>query len=438
MKELKLKFMKYVSLNVIGMIGLSCYILADTFFVAEALGTVGIAALNFSISIFSILQGIGLMIGIGGATDFSISKQEKSNSNNKSFTHAIVIGAVASFIFIIVAIFFTKQLGILLGADEATLPLIQVYLTTILSFSPFFILNNILLAFIRNDKNPKLSMIAMLVSSFSNIVLDYIFMFPLSMGIFGAALATGLSPIISLCILSSHFISKKQSFHLAKCKIHFSRVLRIISLGFSSFVGELASAIALITFNLIILKIEGNVGVAAYGIVANVALIATAIFVGISQGVQPLASKYYSKKDMISVNLILKYTIITSIIVSAAIYIVIYSNRNIIISMFNSENNKQLATLASVGIKIYFIGYIFAGINIISAAFFSATSKAKEAMIVSTLRSCVILIPIVLIFSMIFKMNGVWLSFVITELIVCIITVIFLYSLKDKNRMIQY
>ncbi|EGT3617484.1 MATE family efflux transporter, partial [Clostridium perfringens] len=313
MKELKLKFMKYVSLNVMGMIGLSCYILADTFFVAEALGTVGIAALNFSISIFSILQGIGLMIGIGGATDFSISKEEKSNSNNKSFTHAIVIGALASLIFIIVAIFFTKQLGILLGADETTLPLTQVYLTTILSFSPFFILNNILLAFIRNDKNPKLSMIAMLVSSFSNIILDYIFMFPLSMGIFGAALATGLSPIISLCILSSHFIFKKQSFHLAKCKIHFRRILRIISLGFSSFVGELASAIALITFNLIILKIEGNVGVAAYGIVANVALIATAIFVGISQGVQPLASKYYSKKDMLSVNLILKYTIITSI-----------------------------------------------------------------------------------------------------------------------------
>lgn len=424
MKELKLNFIKYVSLNVIGMIGLSCYILADTFFVSEALGTVGIAALNFSISIFSILQGTGLMIGIGGATDFSITKQEEKITKSKSFTYSIVMGIGASIIFIIIAIFFTKQLGVFLGADEVTLPLTQVYLTTILIFSPFFILNNILLAFIRNDKNPKLSMIAMLISSFSNIILDYIFMFPFSMGIFGAAFATGLSPIISLCILSTHFILKKQSFHIVRCKIYFSRMLKIISLGFSSFIGELASAISLITFNLIILKIEGNTGVASYGIVANVALVATAIFVGISQGMQPLASKYYSKRDMISVNLLFKYTVITSIIVSTIIYIVILSNRDVIIATFNSENNKQLSILASSGIKIYFIGYIFAGINIISATFFSSTSKPKDAMIISILRSCLLLVPIAFILSSIFQMNGVWFAFLITEFTVFIVTVI--------------
>lgn len=116
------------------------------------------------------------------------------------------------------------------------------------------------------------------------------------MGIFGAAFATALSPIISLCILSIHFIKKKQSFHIVKAKVIFADIRRIIALGFSSFIGELASAISLITFNLIILKLEGNMGVSAYGIVANVALIAIAIFVGISQGIQPLVSKYYGKK----------------------------------------------------------------------------------------------------------------------------------------------
>lgn len=430
MEKVKSNFIKYVSLNVIGMIGVSCYILADTFFIAKALGTAGLASINLSISIFSIMQGMGLMIGIGGATDFSIRKQLDKDQSNKSFMQSIYIGAFVSLIFIIIAMFFTVPLSRLLGADKTTLPLTKTYLTTVLSFAPFFILNNILLAFIRNDHNPKLSMIAMIVSSLANIVLDYIFMFPFSMGMFGAAFATGLSPIISLGILSTHFISKKQSFHLIRCKVQVERILRIMSLGFSSFIGELASAISLITFNLIILKIEGNTGVAAYGIIANIALVATAIFVGIAQGLQPLASDYYSKGSFRSVNRILRYAIMSALMFSVVIYGTIFIFANPIVSLFNSENNIQLNLLAVEGVKLYFIGYLFAGINIVAAAFLSATSNAKEAMVISILRSCMILIPSVLIFSILFDMTGVWSSFVITELLVFVLTMIFLKRRK--------
>lgn len=430
MEKVKSNFIKYVSLNVIGMIGVSCYILADTFFIAKALGTAGLASINLSISIFSIMQGMGLMIGIGGATDFSIRKQLDKDQSNKSFMQSIYFGAFVSIIFIIIAMFFTVPLSRLLGADKTTLPLTKTYLTTVLSFAPFFILNNILLAFIRNDHNPKLSMIAMIVSSLANIVLDYIFMFPFSMGMFGAAFATGLSPIISLGILSTHFISKKQSFHLIRCKVQVERILRIMSLGFSSFIGELASAISLITFNLIILKIEGNTGVAAYGIIANIALVATAIFVGIAQGLQPLASDYYSKGSFRSVNRILRYAIMSALMFSVVIYGTIFIFANPIVSLFNSENNIQLNLLAVEGVKLYFIGYLFAGINIVAAAFLSATSNAKEAMVISILRSCMILIPSVLIFSILFDMTGVWSSFVITELLVFVLTMIFLNRRK--------
>lgn len=433
MKEIKNIFLKYVSLNVIGTIGLSCYILADTFFVSKALGDIGLASLNFSISIFSIMQGIGLMIGIGGATDYSIKKQQRDNSNNTAFTYSLVMGAIMSLIFIIIAIFFIEPLSKFLGADKITLPLTKTYLTTILSFSPFFILNNILLAFIRNDNDPKLSMIAMLVSSFSNIILDYVFMFPFSMGIFGAAFATALSPIISLGILSIHFIKKKHSFHIVKAKIIFADVRRIIALGFSSFIGELASAISLITFNLIILKLEGNTGVAAYGIVANVALIATAIFVGISQGIQPLVSKYYGKKDKKHVNDILRYSIITTLTLEVLIYSCIYIFTNRIVIIFNSQSNTQLSIIASQGMIIYFLGYLFAGINIVSSAFFSSISNTKQAMIISILRSCLILIPVVYIFSVMFNMKGVWLSFLATEFIVFIINSIFFVKYFRKQ-----
>lgn len=432
MKKLKVKFMKYVSLNVMGMIGISCYILADTLFVSKALGTVGLASLNFSIPVFSIIQGIGLMIGIGGATDYSINEQQKI-SNNTSFTQSLYLGGIMSIVFVLLGGFFAKDLSTLLGADEATLSLTKTYLTTIMLFAPFFICNNILLAFIRNDNNPKLSMIAMLTSSLANIILDYVFMFPFSMGIFGAALATSLSPIISLCILSTHFTQKNQNIHFVKSKILFSKIYHIMTLGLSSLIGELTSAISLITFNLIILRIDGNTGVAAYGIVANVALIATSIFTGISQGIQPLSSEYYGRGDMTLVNRILRYSMTTTIIFAVLIYTIVCIFTNDIVAIFNSEQNIKLMMIASQGMKIYFLGYLFAGINIVSSAFFSSISKAKQGMIISILRSALILIPAVLLLSIFFKMDGIWYSFVITELAVVIINSIFLQDFKLRT-----
>lgn len=432
MRELRLKFMKYVSLNIMGMIGISCYILADTLFVSKALGTVGLASLNFSIPVFSIIQGIGLMIGIGGATQHSINEQQK-DSNNTSFTQSIYFGGIMSILFIIIGAFFVSKLAILLGADKSTFALTKTYLTTLLFFSPFFIFNNIFLAFIRNDNNPKLSMIAMLVSSFANIVLDYVFMFPFNMGIFGAAFATCLSPIISLCILSLHIIKKKQKFHFVKSKILFSNIYKIITLGFSSLIGELTSAISLITFNLIIVKIGGNTGVAAYGIVANVALIATSIFTGVSQGIQPLLSEYYGKGEMTLVKKTFDYSMITALIFEITIYAIIYLLTNDIVAIFNSEHNLELATIAATGMRTYFIGYLFAGINIVSCAFFSSISKVKEAMILSISRSCIILIPAIFILSILFKMNGIWFAFVVTELIVLVINIGFMV----KNKILR-
>lgn len=419
MNSLKSDFTKYVSLNVAGMVGMSCYILADTFFVAKAMGAAGLAALNFSIAVFSLMQGFGLMLGMGGATDFSIHKQERDNDDDHSFfVHALVLGGAVSLLFLLIAAFFTAPLGRLLGADEITLPLTRAYLTVVLSFAPFFTLNHILLAFVRNDKNPRLSMVAMLVSSFANIVLDYFFMFPLSMGMAGAALATGLSPIISLCILSAHFIRKRNSFHLRRCALRLKTALRVMSLGVSSLIGELASAISLIVFNLIILGLAGNTGVAAYGVVANIALIATAIFVGVSQGIQPLVSKYYARGDALAVRFLLRRALCLSLLIFAALYLTVFFFAGPIASVFNSEGNAQLAALAVDGLRLYFPGYLFAGLNIISAAFLSATASAAKGTLVALFRSCAILVPLVLLLSALFGMSGVWLAFPATELAV--------------------
>ena len=176
-KSLVKDFSKYVSLNILGMIGVSFYILADTYYIAKALGATGIAALNFAIPVFSIILGIGLMIGIGGAARFGILKSRNKHKEAEAvFAGALKLGTLAGLLFAVLGLFGSKALSSILGADAVTLPLTHAYMATIMVFAPFFILNNTVLAFVRNDNNPRLAMLAMIGGSVSNVILDYIFL----------------------------------------------------------------------------------------------------------------------------------------------------------------------------------------------------------------------------------------------------------------------
>ena len=211
------EFIRYSSFNVLGMLGLSCYILADTYFVSRGLGTNGLAALNLAIPVYSFLHGSGLMIGMGGGAKYSIQKSLKTKKDaNQTFSNAIMLAAAAAAVFCVLGTFFASPIVFLLGADAEIDQMAVSYLQTVLNFAPAFLLNNVLLCFVRNDGAPQLSMAAMIGGSLANIVLDYVFIFPCDMGMFGAALATGLAPIISIMILSPFLYKEKMDFILQR------------------------------------------------------------------------------------------------------------------------------------------------------------------------------------------------------------------------------
>ncbi|WP_252235261.1 MATE family efflux transporter [Clostridium sp. ZS1] len=424
---LYLKFMKFITLNVLGMIGLSCYILADTYFISNGLGANGLAALNLAISVYSFIHATGLMIGIGGSTKFTILKTQSENIKaNEVFTHCIILGIVIGIIFALTGILGSEYLSRFLGANEETFSMTNTYLKTIFLFSPCFILNNILIAFIRNDNSPKLAMAGMIIGSLSNIILDYIFVFPLNLGMFGAAFATGLAPIISIVLLSLHFVKNKNNFSIKRCKFDLTIFKNIINLGLSSFITEISSGIVLIIFNIVILNIAGNIGVAAYGIIANLALVAIGIFTGIAQGMQPLVSNSYGNKNYLQLKQLLKYSITLSLIVSVVIYFTITLFSSELISLFNSENNLLLKTYATTGLSLYFIGFIFVGINIVIISFLNSIESSKVAFIISLIRGFIAIIPLVLILSSLFGLTGVWLVFPSVEAVTTLIAIILL------------
>ncbi|HDK7168722.1 TPA: MATE family efflux transporter [Clostridium botulinum] len=422
--SIKNTFMRYILTNIIGMLGLSCYILADTFFISKGLGVQGLTALNLSISIYSFINATGLLIGIGGATKYSIYRaRNKHNKANIVFTNSIKIGILLGILFLLIGLFGSSTLSSLLGADENIFHMTNTYLKTLLCFASFFILNNIFIAFIRNDGNPKLSMTGMLIGSLSNIILDYIFIFPLQWGMFGAAFATGLAPIISMCILTRHYIKKKNHFHFHKSKLSIKQITYICSLGISSFITEIASGVILIVFNLLILNISGNIGVAAYGIVANLALVATSIFTGIAQGTQPLLSENFGQGNNKKILQLFKYAIYASLVVSVVLYFLVVIFNNQLVEIFNRDHIKILSKTASNGLIIYFAGFFFAGINIITSAVLSSINEPRHAFTISILRSGCIIVPVALFLSYFFQMIGIWLSFPLSEIITLIIAV---------------
>lgn len=408
-------FVKYVSANVLGMIGLSCYILADTFFIARGVGPGGLTALNLAIPVYSLISGTGLMIGMGGATRFSISRSDSV------FTQALYFMCAAALIFVAAGIFLPGHLALLLGADNSVLSDTAVYLKVILCFAPMFLLNNLILCFVRNDGAPNLAMVGMVMGSLSNIVLDYILVFPMQMGMMGAAVATGLAPVVSLCILSRHFYQKHNSFHRIACSPDPGALVDIGSLGISALITEISSGIVIFVFNFIFLKLSGNMGVAAYGIVANIALVVTSVFTGISQGMQPVLSRCYGRGEKENVHRLLQYGFILAFILSGVVYVLIFIYARPLADIFNRDMDEALSLTASNGLRIYFTAFFLGGLNMIMAAYFSSVEKPQRAFLISVLRGIVITVPTAFLMSFFWGMTGIWLALTVSEGIVFIV-----------------
>lgn len=413
------EYVKYSSLNVLGMIGLSCYILADTYFIANGLGTNGLAALNLAIPIYSFLYGVGQMLGIGGANRYALLRGRGQDAS-AAFTHTLAMAAAFAAVCELAGLF-SGHITAWLGADGDTFEMCYVYIQTLMAFSPAFLLNNIMIGFVRSDGAPQLAMAAMLSGSISNIILDYLFIFPLHMGMFGAVLATCMAPIISLGVLSVHFWRGRNHFHAKKVRLSGMMCRNIMTDGVPSLVTEMSSGIVMMIFNSIMLHLRGNDGVAAYGVISNIALVVLAMYNGVAQGIQPLVGRYHGGGHFSYAAKTVKYAVITVIGLSAGIYAVIFLAADPIALAFNSEGNAVMQQLAVYGLRIYFTGCVFAGLNIVISAYLTASDRPRPANIISILRGLAVIIPLAYLLSAAFGITGLWLVFPLTEFIVSLV-----------------
>ena len=407
--------MKYILPSVGGMMGLSLCILFDTMFIGKKLGAMGIGALNITLPIYSLMSALGLTLGVGGATVLSIYiGKKKFESVNKIFTTSMIGIGFIYIAFILIRIFFMDNLVWGLGSSAQTFDMVKSYLNILIIFSGAYMVLNALNVFIRNDGNPKLAMIAVIVTNLVNIILDYVFMFIFDMGIGGAALATSVGQFGGIAVLMFHFIQKKNTFKFDLKGNDFRFMGRIIRTGIPSFISGITAGVVIMIFNIVSFKIMGDAGLSAYGVVNNIALIFVAIFNGVAQGIQPLISTNYGAKKEDRVNHFIRKGRIIMFVTGGVFFIIGATFPVQLINIFTSAQGSFLE-VAKEGIIIYFASFILAGVNILNIAALQSVEKVKLSTLLSMLRGFVYILLALGILSKFFGMTGVWLTIPVVE-----------------------
>lgn len=428
------RFYRYAALGMLGSLGLSCYVLADTLFIARAAGKTGLAALNLALPGYSLMFSTGLMTGTGGAALFAIARasgEEKRAS--EIYTVSVKIAALFSALFFCLGLFFSRPFAQLLGAQAAVLDLTDTYLKTILLFGPGFVFNDLYLFFIRNDGAPHLATAAQLIGSGMNIVLDYLFIFPCGLGVFGAALATGLSPLISLAVLSLHARRGASGLVFSSgCSWRYAP--RITAVGFPAFITQFSSGVVMLAFNRVILTLAGTLGVAAYSIVINLEYIATALYSGLSQGIQPLLSAARGRSDWAESFSTLRLGIVCALLMACAVYTAVYTSAPALARAFNTDGVPGLSALAAAGLKIYFLAVFFSGQEILYTGFFTALAEPKPAHLLTAMRGFLVILPLLFLFAARFGMTGVWAAYPVSEAVTAAVGALFIVH---KRRILK-
>ena len=420
--DVKKLYLKYFFPTVGSALITSIYILFDTIFIGQGVGANGLAALNIILPIYSVIFGIGYALGIGGSTVMAIERgRGHKEKADQVATLAIIIGFLSSIILVLILVLFIEDIAYMLGATEVTIELIKEYMSIINFGTIPFILGATMQGLVRADGVPKRAMVATITGGVLNIILDYIFVMPLGMGMFGAALATFISYCVSSTLVITHLLSKKNNIKLNKNCFKFNYLTRIIKCGIPSFFIEMSAGIVIYLFNTQLLKYVGNVGITAYSIISNSAMIVTSILNGICQTIQPLVSTNIGAKKLDRALALRKIALTVGTVFGVVYAFIGFLFPEVLINIFVTPT-EEILNIAIIAIRIYFCSFFVLGANMVIGGFFQAIEMPKVAILISVIRGLVLISIFVFLLPALFGINGIWMSVPLTEALTLILT----------------
>jgi len=408
MRESRAKLiLKYVLPTILSQCAFFLFTIVDGIFVGHGVGADGLGAVNLAQPLVMVIGAAFMLTTIGGVT-ITVGRKDYDGAN-QAFMHATVSTLIVAVFFTVVGTLFTKPIAILLGAEGIYVKMVCDYLFWYTAFTVPSALSAALQGFGRNDGAPVFVMVSTIVSTALNIFLDWLFVFPLRMGIAGAAIATGISQTVGLAIVIVHFLLKRGHLHFARFNPDGKLLRKIFKRGFPEMLSQLATPITVFCMNLVIIRFLPEGGVNAYSVISYVVSFAYAVFIGVSEGMQPLFGQSYGDKNSDDLQYFKRWGMIVSFIGSAVVYGLIIVLDKAICRMFGAD--AAATELAVSAIPQYCWAFLFASLNTVLSAYLYSTKRTKESVAVNVLRG-LILTPLCVV-ALSFATNGALLWFTV-------------------------
>ena len=412
----KKQFFKFVIPSVVSMLVFNLYMMVDGIYVARFVGEHALSAVNISMPYVNFIFAFSILFSVGTSTVVAIFRGENNmKSANETFTRNTIFLTVCALIITLLALVFQNELALFLGASEVTLPYVHDYLGVLIWFTFFFIVSYSMEVLVKTDGFPKLATAAVSVGAVTNIVMDYVLVVHVGMGIRGAAIATGLSQVLTFTVFTIHFLGKRGTIHWCKTTIDLSVYKRIIPIGTADFITELSAGTIIFLFNHAILKHIGDNGVVTYTVITYIYNIVMMTFTGISQGMQPLVSFYRGRREENTCRLFLRYALYSTFAMSMLALAICLFMTPALVSIFIDASRAELFTYTVHAFRIYSLCYLVIGYNIVCSGYFAAVEKSGYSFAISLLRGFVLIAASIWIMGELFQGEGIWYATLVCE-----------------------
>lgn len=432
-KPVKKVFFHFFFPAVFGMMLMSVNMLLDGIFVGHGVGGAGLAGVNLAAPIFTVILAISLWIGIGSATYFSSAIGEGSlEKARSSFTLALAIFTGLLGIISVIGYLNIDTIAAWLGANEETVAPTTDYLRILFSLGWVFGLQQLLSIFIRNDGRPMLGMVSLGVTSIINIILNYIFIFQLGLGVYGAGLATVLAGAVGVVIFIPHFFKKQVVLNRLAWSWSKQLAARILAIGFPSLLAESGAFVLVVGYNLSVVAALGTDGVTAFSVINYLHGFMFLAFFGIETAMQPMISYYHGAKQKLQMQATIALAEKTAVGLGLILFVIGYIFAPWLVGLFGVDD-AAIVAIAVEGIRLFFVGYLFIGISFVYMTYFQSVGKVRAATAIILFRSYALFLGYLFVLPKIFGVNGIWLSMPIAELTMAILIVLFARKYVQKQ-----
>ena len=416
--------------TMIRMVFISMYSIVDGIVVSNFVGSIGLSAINIVYPVLNITMALAFMFGMGANALIGKKLGEGKADEARSFLTLTVILNV-SLVALLTAGFFMidEKIYMLMGSDEALLPYCVEYGNIMVATSPVWVIQVLFQSFLVTADRPKMGLCLSVASGVLNVVLDLLFVGVWGMGLTGAALASAMGICIGGLVPLTVFFGRKNLLHFAKPVWITRDVLKAMGNGSSEMVVNLASAVTTALFNIQMMNLVGEKGVADISAILYLQFIFVAVFIGFTSGLGPLVSYNYGAVNRENIKKIfgfaMKFTLVFSGAMVAAAEIF---NRPL--TMIFASRDPALAELMIGGFAILAVSIFFSGINILASGFFTALNNGKVSAFISFMRTFALQAGALIIMPVMLGLDGVWWALPVSEMLSAAISV----SLLIKYR----